>query len=383
MVNQYHDSLPDQQKLYYAAYLDNVFNRNVECIRDIDKLLKNYDAQLPDSVKIKLGRLQSDSYFKTFQYAKAAKTDQDILSRYGKAMTKEEKDDLSNDILIRTALKATAPQRTIIKNNTTFNWTRDQLGLIEIPVACNGAVLSGIFDTRANISTITTSYAKKLKLHILDVSYNEGSGATGILFKTGMGIADSLHIGDLQVKNVVFQVVPDSILYIAPVKFQLNMIIGFPVIAQMEELHIYKNGKMTVPVKPAKSDLHNFALDGLDPVLALTMGNDTLDFHFDSGAVTSMFYVSYFNRYKDIVLKTAKIKTANFGGAGGSQKKQIYELPKVNLNLAGKTVTLDSVAVLQKKIYPGEHYYGNIGQDFIKQFGELIYNFKDMYVKGN
>ena len=184
-VNRNHDSLPDQQKLYYAAYLDNVFNRNVECIRDVDKLLKHYDAQLPDSVKIKLGRLQSDSYFKTFQYAKAAKTDQDILTRYGKAMSKEEKDDISNDILIRTALKSTARQRTIIKNNTTFNWTRDQLGLIEIPVACNGAAFSGIFDTRANISTITASYAKKLNLHMLEKTKNKNNKTTNKKNKTG------------------------------------------------------------------------------------------------------------------------------------------------------------------------------------------------------
>src|SRR5438270_12536001 len=103
---------------------------------------------------------------------------------------------------------------------------------MEIPVRNEAGAFSGVFDTRANISTITQTCAKKLGLRLLSVSYNEGSGATGIQFKTGLGVADSLYIGDLLVRNVVFQVMPDSILYIAPVKFQLNMIIGFPVIAQ-------------------------------------------------------------------------------------------------------------------------------------------------------
>jgi hypothetical protein len=149
------------------------------------------------------------------------------------------------------------------------------------------------------------------------------------------------------------------------------------------EVHIFKNGKMTIPLTPAKSDLHNFVLDGLDPVIALKAGNDTLDFHFDSGASSSMFYVSYLNKYKAEVIKTAKKKMVGFGGAGGSQKKEVYVLPKINLTLGNKTVTVDSVDVLQQKIVPDERFYGNIGQDFTKNFNEIIYNFKYMYIKGN
>jgi len=382
-VKLYNDSLSDEKKLYYASFIDNVFNRNVDCINDVDQLLKNFPAQLPDSDKADMRRLQSDSYFKIYQYAKAAQTDSSILKLYSKGLRKDYTDGIKNDLLLRDALKSTAPQQTIIKSNTSIPWSHDKLGLIEISIKTNGAVFNGIFDTRANISTITRTYAKKLGLHISNVSYDESSGATGIKFKTGMGVADSLYIGDILVKNVVFQVMPDSILYIAPVKFQLNIIIGFPVIEQLGEVHIFKNGKMTIPLTPAKSDLHNFVLDGLDPVIALKAGNDTLDFHFDSGASSSMFYVSYLNKYKAEVIKTAKKKMVGFGGAGGSQKKEVYILPKINLTLGNKTVTVDSVDVLQQKIVPDERFYGNIGQDFTNNFNEIIYNFKYMYIKGN
>src|SRR3569833_3940721 len=164
------------------------------------------------------------------------------------------------------------------------------IGLVNIPVTTHSQTVDAIFDTRANISSITITYAKKLGLHMYDVTFNEGSGATGIQFKTGMGIADSLYLGDILVKNVVFQVMPDSILYIAPIKYQLNMIVGFPVIEQLREVHIFKDGRMTIPATPSQSSLHNFALDGLDPVIALKVGKDTLPFHFDSGAGTSMLY---------------------------------------------------------------------------------------------
>lgn len=381
-LKQYDDSLSDGQHLYFKAYLDNAFNHNLDCIADVGDLLKNYPADFPDSVKVQLSRLQSDSYFKTYQYAKAAETDSGILKHYAKGLPKDVIDDIKNDALSRGALKNTAPQQTIIKNTTTIPWTHDQLGLIEIPVTCNAAAYKGIFDTRANISTITKTYAAKLGLHILPVTYNEGSGATGIEFKTGMGIADELNIGGIIVKNVVFQVMPDSILYIAQIKFQLNMIIGFPVIEQMKEVDIYKDGRMVIPQTPVQANLHNFALDGLDPIIALKTGNDTLPFHFDSGADHTMLYAEYFQKYHSEILKTAKKKIVGFGGAGGAQKKEVYVLPQADFTLAGKTVTIDSVDVLQKKIVPSEKFYGNIGQDFTNKFNEVIYNFKYMYIKG-
>lgn len=375
------DKLSDADRLYFTAYLDNAFNRNEDCIRNVDSLIQ-LSAGLPDTTKATLKRLQDDSYFKTFQYAKAARCDSDILKNYSHVLKKDVVDDIKNDLIIRAGLKNVPAQQTLIKTNTTISWKRDKIGLVNIPVTTHAQTVDAIFDTRANISSITQSYAKKLGLHMLDVTYNEGSGATGIQFKTGMGIADSLYIGDVLVKNAVFQVMPDSILYIAPIKFQLNIIVGFPVIEQLQEVHIFKDGKMTIPLTPQKDNLHNFALNGLDPVIALQSGPDTLSFHFDSGASSSMLYESYFKKNKQEVLKAGFRKTVGFGGAGGTQKKEVWVLPKLNLRVGGRTVVIDSVSVLTKPIYPGEKFYGNIGQDFTGKFSELVYNFKFMYIKG-
>jgi len=375
------DKLGDADRLYFSAYINNAFNRNEDCISNVDSLLK-LSAKLPDTTKAALKRLQDDSYFKTYQYLKAAQCDSDILKNYSKVLKKDEVDDIKNDLLIRNGLKNIPAQQTVIKTNTTIPWKKDRIGLVNIPVTTHAQTVDAIFDTRANISSITQTYAKKLGLHILDVTYNEGSGATGIQFKTGMGIADSLYIGDILVKNAVFQVMPDSILYIAPIKFQLNIIVGFPVIEQLQEVHIFKDGKMTIPLTPVKNDLHNFALNGLDPVIALQSGADTLSFHFDSGAGNSMLYEAYFNKYKQDVLKNGVKKTVGFGGAGGTQKKEVWVLPKFNLGIGGKTIAVDSVSVLTKPISPGEKFYGNIGQDFTGKFSELVYNFKYMYIKG-
>jgi hypothetical protein len=381
-LKAYSDVLAPSKKLFYNSFADNAFNRNQDCVGDIDTLLKSYPKELADTDKIRLLRLQGDSYFKLYQYARSAASCDSILKHYSRVVKPDELADVKNDSTMRSALKDAPQQQTFIKENTTLHWQHDKLGLIEIPAKTNHIDFTPIFDTRANISSITQTYARKLGVHMLNVSYNEGSGATGIQFKTSLGIADSLYLGNILVKNVVFQVMPDSILYIAPVKFQLNVILGFPVIEQLKEVHIFKDGRMTIPARPQNKDLHNFALDGLDPVIALKKGDDTLLFHFDSGASSSQLYKAYYDKYKNEVEKTGVKKVMGFGGAGGVQKKQVYVLPHLSLTLGNKKATIDSASVLTKKIIPDEYFYGNIGQDFTNNFSELIYNFKYMYVEG-
>ena len=246
------NDLKRQEILYFRAFIDNAFNRNEACVKDVDTLVKDYNIRSTDTARfVLLNQLQSDSYFKLYQYAKAGQNADTILDHYSRSLPKTETEDIRNDLLMRNALRDILPQQTIIKSNTTLQWTRDKIGLIGIPVKTKGVFYSGLFDIRANISSITQTYAQKLGLHILNVTYNEGSSATDMQFKTGLGIADSLYLGDILVKNVVFQVMPDTILYIAPFKFQINIIIGFPVIEQLQEVHIYKEGKMIIPVKPA------------------------------------------------------------------------------------------------------------------------------------
>jgi hypothetical protein len=216
----------------------------------------------------------------------------------------------------------------------------------------------------------------------MDVQYRENAGITGNQFKVGLGVADSLYIGQVLVRNAVFQVMPDSILYLAPVHFQLNIIVGMPIIADLQEVQIYTDGRMVIPPLPAPGDLHNMAFDGLDPIILLPSAIDTLLYHFDTGASSTILYATWFDSHRAAILRSAIKKRAGFAGAGGTQTKDIYLLPSFPLSLGGKTVIIDSVSVLTEKISPGERFYGNVGQDFMSQFKEFTLDFRYMYVKG-
>jgi hypothetical protein len=372
-------SIDDKQKKYFQCFLDNAFNRNDEAIANIDNILQKYSSGLPDSLKAALLLLQADSYYKRFQYAKAAINDSIILSNFITSIDTSLIADIKNDLLMRKALQDIPPQETIVNNETILHWKKDGMGLVEIPVRFSKEDYNCVVDTKANLSCITESYASKLGLKILDVSIDEGSLITGINFKSSLGVADSLYIGNILVKNAVFLVMPDATLRFPP--FSIHIIIGFPIIEQLGEIEFYKDGRMTIPASPSESDLHNFALDGLIPILSLQAGNDTLCFDLDLGATNTVLYSTYFEKYKETILRDGKQKNIKLGGAGGSRKKEVYTIPVINLSIQNKTASIRKVDILTQKTSPHERSYGNLGQDFTGKLDGFILNFKSMYFK--
>jgi hypothetical protein len=322
--------------------------------------------------------LLRDNHFKTFHYDQAAEVGRQLLSHY-KNVLGDRSHDVENTLIIHEGLKGIPPQR-IDLTNASLKWKPNKIGLIEIPIRTVDNNFPIVFDTRAHISTVTKTFARKLGLKILDVSFEESSGITGRKFRSGLGIADSLYIGDILVRHAVFQILPDEQLYFPTVHYTLHGILGFQVITQLKEVHIYKNGDFVISPSTARSDLRNLAFDRSTTVLSIKKDKDTLSFHFDTGATSSDFYNTYFDRYKEEILKEGKAETVESGGAGGTIKVDVYIIPEVNLAIGNNQFVLRQISVRTMPTYKGQKYYGNIGQDLIQQFDEMVLNFEDMYV---
>lgn len=377
----YEDAISDEKKLYFSAFVNNAFNRNRESIKNIDAIFSNYPSVIIDSLRAGLLLLQEDNYFKTFQYSKSADVDNELINRYKPVLDSNKYADIKNSFLVSNALRNIEPQQTTHSGDVSITWKKDMIGLIEIPVRKKDSVFDCVFDTRANISSITATDAKKMELKMLDVSYTEGSGITGKTFKCSLGIADSMWIGNILIRNVVFQVMPDEILYFSTINFGLHVIIGYPVISQLNEVHVFQNGSITIPGHSSNSTLNNLALDRLNPVISCKTGNDTLCFQFDTGATSSILYSTYFRKYKTKIIKESVTQTIDIGGAGGIVKTEMYVLKTFNVRVGNKNATLKEVDVRMEPI-PGidEKFYGNLGQDLISQFNEMILNFDQMYI---
>ncbi|RJP65072.1 MAG: hypothetical protein C4539_13640 [Ignavibacteriales bacterium] len=372
--------ISEVKKLYFNAFVENAYNKNQYSINTIESLFSNYSDALDDTMKADLLKIQQDNFYKTYEYEKAGKTGEIILTMYKSVMDSMEIADIENSNIIYNALTKVEKQSVSFKNEVKIPLKRDLAKLMNVPVKFADSLYDFIFDTGANISTINTTLAKKLGLKIFDVTFDVGS-STGVQNKSAIGVADSFYMGNILIRNAVFLVVPDEMISFPSIGYYVNGIIGYPVIEQLKEVRINKNGYITIPAQTVESELNNLALDGLMPIVSFITDKDTLCFHFDTGAKHTDLFKPYLDKYKNEVIEKGKPEVVQMGGAGGMVETEVYTLPEFNIYIGNKKVVLTDVKVLTKNIdEAGDKFYGNIGQDLISKFDEMILNFEDMYI---
>ena len=374
------DNISEASKLYFDAYVANAFNRNNESIDHINKLLDQYKSSLSDSDISALLYIQQDNYSKTYQYNKAGKICDELTGNYSQVMDTTILKDIETSGKLWNALSQVQKQEVEINSDETLPWKRDKAGLMNIPVSIADTMMNFVFDTGANLSTLNKKTADMLGLKIFDVSLNVGS-STGINNISSLCVADSLKLGNILFRNVVFLVLPDELLNFPQIDYRINGIIGYPVIEQLKEIKINKNEIISIPLQPEKTNLNNLALDELMPIVSFAVNNDTLCFHFDTGAKNTDLFKPYFEKYKPEITKQGKPEITKRGGAGGIVESKVYKIKDVVINCGNGKATLPEVSILINDINEsGDKFYGNIGQDLISQFDEMIINFEYMYI---
>ncbi|MDR1227005.1 MAG: aspartyl protease family protein [Prevotellaceae bacterium] len=246
------------------------------------------------------------------------------------------------------------------------------------PVKC-GIADEFIFDSGANISTITDSCAKKMGLTIYESDISVGT-TTDAKLKSRLAAADSFYVGDILFENVVFLVVPAEQMSFPQVNYEIHGVIGFPVLYQMEEIRIRKDGRVVVPKTSENRNLNNMFLSGLKPAVQLTSHNDTLIFLFDTGANTSELSKKYYENHRTEVEQNGALQTRSRGGGGGIVEAEEYELKDFPYTIGAKSSVLPKISVVVQDYDFVKHFDGNLGQDVITQFNEMILNFKHMYI---
>jgi len=145
----------------------------------------------------------------------------------------------------------------------------------------------------------------------------------------------------------------------------------------MDEIHIDKDNQLFIPQEAEPYSYNNLALDGLMPVVAVGYRGDTLNFHLDRGAPNTSLFASLFRKYRDDIEANNEKTVFKSGGAGGVVEFEGYTLDHLRLEIGETTARLDSVQVHIKDIGDEEnHFHGNLGQDYIRQFEEMIISFK-------
>jgi predicted aspartyl protease len=370
--------LKEDKQWYYHSFLDNFFNRLDESNQHIDRLLEKYSASLGTPEIVALLKLKIDNLVKGYRYKEAYATSSRLLKEYGTSLSAEDQEDIPNEAIIWESLQNIQPQQVAVSTDTRIPYKRDMAGLINVPVSIGDTANAFVFDTGANISVITESNAMRNGLTLMD-KYFDVMAATGIKVKARTAVVKKMKIGEhIEVFNAVFMVFPDSTLTFGP--YKIHGIIGFPVIEQMGEVRISPD-HLEVPREPVPASFANFGLDQLTPVINTKVKTDSLSFTFDTGAAATELNPPYYRKYENEVRSAGTLQEKRFGSAGGTRTIGSYILPDVPMEIAGKTFRLKGTPVKTISVNDSDqYYYGNLGQDIMRQYREMVINFRYMYV---
>lgn len=368
--------LSDAHSLYFDAIIKKVFNQPEASNMAIEKILSTKDLSLNDTLLNKLYLAKLGNHINLYEYAQAAKTSELIQENYLHLNDSTDVEMLQNEINIWSALKNVPKQQIVRNNDCTFPIYKDKVGLFNVDVKIGDSTKPFLFDTGANFSAVTRSIAEQLGLTLIEANFYV-TAATGALVKSDLAIAEELLLGEIICKNVVFLVFDDKDFSFPRFDYYPNGAIGFPVIQALDEMRINKENQIFVPKDPVEYTYNNFALDGLMPIIACEYDGDTLSFHFDTGATHTSLYPRFYKDYQSEIENDYEKISFKTGSGGGDYEFDGYDITDLYLKVADSEAILGSVNLHTQDIGGIEsNFYGNFGQDYIKQFDEMILSFK-------
>src|SRR5690606_4855746 len=287
----YKPEIGKPEKFILEAFIDNAFNKPESSNKKIDEVFNGYAQQVNDSGKQQLLEIQQGNYARLYEYEKANGIVKEILDKYSGVLSKDQIEDYKNSQIMWTALSAQPKQEVKVNRLTTITMKRDVAGLANLPVKVGNIEADFIFDTGANISTVTETTAKQFNMKMLDGIIEVGA-ITGLSVKSQLAVCPEFTIGDITVSTAVFLVSPADALAFPQINYQINGILGVPGIGALEDGEITKEGEVRVPKVPRQHPLRSMALDGLNRVICID-GNDGT---FEAGAVGGSRWVKSVDR---------------------------------------------------------------------------------------
>lgn len=367
-------SLDKASDIYIGLTLENAFNRNQESQKLVNQAIKKI-KDYPDSIQLKIYEIKADNEVKLFDYKASLQTNQLILEKFAHLLTDEEKNNSKNNITLWGALRDVPKQTVTIREPFACQMIVDKVGLKNLPITVKQDTINFIFDTGANLSTVNESTAKRMNIKVFPDQIKIGS-ITGEKVEANIGVCPVFYLGNIEVRDAIFIIFKDEHLAFPQIDYHINGILGYPVIAALEEIQITTDGHFMAGKVNKTPYEPNLAMKELTPLIFI----DNMHFTFDTGAAGTLFYKKYYDKYKSIIDLKYTPTEIRIGGAGGTKTFEGFSIEHT-FQLYDKTITLKNIELFKELISTDEKVYGNIGQDLIGSFDKMTLNFKDMYIR--
>ena len=277
---------------------------------------------------------------------------------------------------------AEIPQQSVNRPEYDFSveFVVDSIcGLIRIPVSIGGKQEWILLDNGvAKYSAVTESFAEQHGIHILD-SKAKATGSTGAKTAFRMGYADSLSVGGLTFRNLLFGVVPDSSLDNPHI--DASALLGANFFRLAGEMQFLNNERRIVFPAHQEDRESNLTMNGDDQHFAqVVVWGDTLRLQLDLGASNTNLNASFYRRNKKRIQDSyTKDSKTNFG-LGRKREVAFYRANDLTFSACGGSFTKKWTAIETTDLGDGIDDYGRLGADFLLSFDKAAINLKKMFL---
>ncbi len=210
----------------------------------------------------------------------------------------------------------------------------------------NGVNGQWIFDTGANISTLTETEAKRIGLSVRETSAYV-NGSTEKRNALQLAVASDVQLGAAHIHNVVFLVLADRALYIGPLHYQIAGILGLPVLRALRRVEISSAGLLRVHSRETiPQGTPNLFFDEASPIVEIDRDQHRLQMFLDTGANASVLYPSFLDALGHDESLRLRTKREKLAGAGGVIQRKTQVVPTLGIEILGKPISLRKVSLL-------------------------------------
>jgi predicted aspartyl protease len=368
------------ERAYFEGVLANRNGHVDESIRLLTSSLPGLRASNRVRAAVALETL-ADDYNKSFRYADAARTYDDLLTHFADQLGSEELQGTKDDAGVARLLRSAPAQSITWQGTTRLKTERDAIGSLVTELTVNGVREKWLLDTGANLSVVSRGFAKRLGLQPLPGFGQTMSGLTGIENPLQVAVVPILQMGGATLRNVVVLILDDANLNIKlPNKsYQIDGIIGYPVFQELGAITFLRNGFLqagSLALSSTRGTRMYMRL--LMPVIECRTEGVDLPFTFDTGADGTFLSVRYYERFRSDSGKWKPAENATAGG-GGMVRRKIYLLPALDLKVGARVARMRNVPIFPTPVGSDkDELYGNLGQDMVAGFDSFTLDFSKM-----
>lgn len=253
-------------------------------------------------------------------------------------------------------------------------------GHLIVPLTINGVAARFSLDSGANLSIVSQSEAKRLRLAVHDVSGKLGD-STGGQVNFQVAIARQLTLGEAQLSNVAFLVVSDQQQPFMDVPPGEKGLIGLPVLLAFETLRWSPNGMLEMGFaspKVTRAQRPNLCFEGAQPMIEAGLQHRPLVMALDLGAGKTVLWPHFRHDFPTIAQRGRKQRVHKSGVARSADLEALV-LPRLSFEIAGFPVKLAPADVLLNQIGGASEWFdGNLGLDALNTAHSVTLDFKSM-----